>query len=102
MAKEILEAVKNAEAECESIVAKAKSSAKAIVEDAEKQAAENLKKSDGEANAEAEKKLGEVKLECEGFIINAQKSAEAECAALSALAETNRESVIKQAVEKFF
>ena len=102
MAKEILEAVTNAEAECERIIQQAKENAKLTAENAKKQADDFQKSSDDGAKTEAETMLSDVKIECDNIIKNAQNTAETECAALSEFAEKNRESVIRQAVEKFF
>ena len=102
MAKELLEAVRNAEAECENIIQQAKNNARLSAQQADELAAERLKLSNDAAHLEAEKKLDGVKKECEVLIANAEQAADEECKKLSAAAENNRSRVINEAVEKFF
>ena len=102
MAKEILEAVRAAEAECSGIIQQAKDAARLTTEQAQRQAEETAAQAKAAAEAKAAVMLSEADAECAQITAFAQDEAARECEALQATAESMRGEIIREAVEKFF
>ncbi|MBE6835277.1 MAG: hypothetical protein E7515_03385 [Ruminococcaceae bacterium] len=102
MAKEILDAVRNAEKESEGIVLEAQNKAKELIDEAERKADELISSSADAAKTKADSFLTSVKEENKKQINASEEKALGECEKLRSVAEKNRQSVIIKAVEKFF
>lgn len=102
MAKDILDAVRNAEKECDGIVSQAQKKADEIIESANRRASELIEAQKQKAKDEADGLLASVKEENEKTVRDAEKTAAEECKRLCETAQKNRQSVIDSAIEKFF
>lgn len=99
MAKEILDAIYNAEEECKTREAEAEKAADEKIEVAKKQAEELIKNAEAEAERNSTVRIESIKSEAEAIYNKAQNAADSKSSLISSIAEKNRADVIKQSVE---
>ncbi len=99
MAKEILDAIYNAEEECKAREAEAEKAAEEKIDAAKKQAEELIKNAQAEAEKNSEARIESIKAEAEAIYNKAQNAADSKSSLISSTAEKNRADVIKQSVE---
>ena len=102
MAKELLNRVRDAEAQSEAIIAEAKTLAAKTLEDAHAQAQQLVEHRSAEAKARAQAALDETAAACDAQLHASSEETAKICAALCAAAEKNRDQVIEQAIKKYF
>ena len=102
MAKEILDKVLAAEQECNDIIREAKEKALAIEENAQAEAKQYIADVQHREQLSADEMLAETNRKCAQLTADAQSNAQASSKALSEIADSKREAVIKSTVEKFF
>lgn len=95
MAKDMIDAILQAEEECKQREAKAKSDAAVKNEQAHKDAQRLIDSAVAQAKAEAEELFAATDADGKKLLSKAKASAEAECSKISQTAEKNRKKVIK-------
>lgn len=100
MVKDIVEAVRSAEAENERREKMAVNSAKNTVDAAQAEAEVIINEAAAKAKAEADSVIIAAKAQCDALLDAAKAQAEKDCVALSEAAESNRENVIKLVTEE--
>ncbi len=98
MAKEILNAIYNAEEECKARENDANLKAQEQIDKAKKDADELIKKAENNALNEADELLDKARLDSDKELENAKKEASEKCLLISETASKNRENVINLAV----
>lgn len=99
MAKEIIDAVKQAEIESQKLIDKAKTDADSLLKEAKQNAKETSKKKIDEASALAKAKAAEASEKAEQTIGQAVKAAEAEVGALRASVASKTEGAVKSVLQ---
>lgn len=99
MAKDMLQAVFNAEEECRLRESNAKAEASKRIQQAKADAVQLIKDAENDANAKAQAILDNEKRAGEKALEKAKLDAKNECTIISDTAEKNRTKVIKNAVK---
>ena len=98
MAKDILDAIRQAEEDSGKRELEARESAKKKIDDAEAQAKQMIIDAQLKADAEAEKRYEAARIDGENELIKARSAAKTKCDLIESTAEKNRDRVVDDAV----
>lgn len=99
MAKDILDAIRQAELNAAEREALARDSAQKKINDAHAKAKQLINDAELKADADAAKRYESAGIDGENELIKARKSADSKCESIKAAADKNRDNVIKSTVD---
>lgn len=99
MAKEILDAIYNAEEECKTKETEAKTEAQARIKDAEIKAQKFIDDAEAKAKEEADELVAQAEKNGEDNFEKAKAAASGKCEIITQSAKKNRQTVIKQSID---
>ena len=99
MAKDILDALRQAEDDASAREKAAKESAQKKIDDAKAQAKQMIIDAEKDADKEAEKQYESARIEGDNELAKARNVAATKCDIIKSKADKNREGVVKKAVE---